>query len=253
MPYSMNDLPDSAKNLTKPQKEKFISVANAILETGADEGLAIATAIKEAKKIKKSIKIEKVSDETDNFIYATVYEQNLWTEKSTGRKFTICKSCNKALYIDELSDGYCSDCEEPLGDVHGDLADGETIEKACWNYLKGITEKANKTTQALKVIKNIINGESEIEITDVLKILKNDKYHVGYSHSIFDKSIGYPVENHCVRETIEAFGKQYDKITWKAGFIVDDYIFEKCLNGEIVGFSFGAFGSQIPLQNGDSE
>ena len=105
MPYSMNDLPDSAKNLTKPQKKKFVEIVNAILASGADEGVAIATAIKEAKKIKKSISIEKASDETDNFIYATVYEQNLWTEKSTGRKFTICKSCDKALYIDELSDG----------------------------------------------------------------------------------------------------------------------------------------------------
>lgn len=252
MPWSVNNVPPSAKNLTKPQKEKFISIANAILATGADEGLAIATAMKEAKKIKKSIDILKTENK-DNFIYATVYEQNLWIHKISGKKFTVCKSCDKPVYIEEAKGTLCPYCEAELGDYHNEFAQGSTVEKACWEYLKGITEKANKTTEALKVIQKVINGESEIEITDILKVLKNNKYHVGYGHSIFDKSIGYPVENHCLRETIEVFDDEYEKVTWKSGFIVDDYVFNKCINGDIVGFSFGGSGNISPLQENIDE
>lgn len=252
MPWSVNNLPPSAKNLTKPQKKKFVEVVNAILETGADEGLAIATAMKEAKKIKKSIEIKKSANK-DNFIYATVYEQNLWVHKQSGRKFTICNACDEPVYIDEANGVCCPSCNADLGDYHGDLMAGSTVEKACWEYLKGITQKANKTTEALKVIQKVINGESEIEITDILKVLKNNKYHVGYGHSIFDKSIGYPVENHCLRETIDVFGDEYEKITWKAGFVVDDYVFNKCINGDIIGFSFGGSGNISPLQENIDE
>lgn len=184
----------------------------------------------------------------DNFVYATVYEQNLWIEKSSGRNITICNDCGNQIYIDELTDGYCTKCEAPLGDAHGDLIEGSDVEFACWDYLKTINDKATLTTKALHIVQDIIDNKEDIDITDILKQLEKNKYHVGFSHQIFDESFGYPVENTCIRENIEIFGKNYEKITWKAGFILSDFLFEKCKNGEIVGYSFGGSGMQSPLK-----
>ena len=50
MPWSMNNLPESAKGLSDAQKTKFIGIANAMLKSGTDEGTAIATAMKKAKE-----------------------------------------------------------------------------------------------------------------------------------------------------------------------------------------------------------
>lgn len=189
----------------------------------------------------------KNSNNEDNFVYATIYEQNLWTHKTTGDKFTICKKCNTPHFIKDLDNGYCPSCEYPLGDYHGDLMSAEAVEKGCWAYLKNISDKATLTTKALEIVQDIIDGKSDIDISSVLKQLAKNKYHVGFSHSIFDEEIGYPAEMHNVHETIDAFGETYEKVTWKGGFVVCDSIFEKCKSGEIVGFSFGATGTFSPL------
>lgn len=49
MPWSMNNLPESAKGLSETQKEKFIAIANQMLKSGSPEGVAIATALKKCK------------------------------------------------------------------------------------------------------------------------------------------------------------------------------------------------------------
>ena len=203
MTWSKLNLPNSAKNLTDSQKDIFISVANKILSDGGSEEDSIKIALSQASKINKN---------KENFIYSTIYEQNLWTEKTTGRKITICKKCNKQIYIDTLDDGYCPECKNELLDYHGDGMDYEALEKSCWNYMKGITEKANMATEALGLIEKIITGEKEVDITNVVKYLKKNKHHVGYGHAIFDKSIGYPVEIHNKREKINIFGQEYDKV-----------------------------------------
>jgi len=57
MPYSkdkLEDLPDSTKNLTKKQKERFVDVFNALTSRGMKESEAIPLAIKQSKTIKKA-------------------------------------------------------------------------------------------------------------------------------------------------------------------------------------------------------
>jgi hypothetical protein len=50
MPWSENDYPDSMKNLSPAVRKDAIEIANAILKDGGDDGVAIATGIKQAKK-----------------------------------------------------------------------------------------------------------------------------------------------------------------------------------------------------------
>ena len=193
-----------------------------------------------------SVEFKKSKTSEDNFVYATIYEQNLWTHKKTGEKFTICKKCNTPHLIKDLTDGFCPECNTPLGDAHGDLMSAEAVEKACWSYLKNISDKATMATKALEVIQEIIDGDNP-DITDIMSELAKNKYHVGFSHSIFKEELGYPAEMHNLREDVEVFGDTYEKVTWKGGFVVCDTIFEKCKNGEIVGFSFGGNGTFSPL------
>lgn len=178
----------------------------------------------------------------DNFVYATVYAQNIWTQKATGNKFTICPECNKASYIADLNNGNCPECSSRCLDAHNEGLDSDAIEKACWGYLKTINDKANMSIKALDIIQKVINGENNIDITDIVSYLAVNKYHVGFLHEVFNEEIGYPVENHCVREKVEAFGEEYDKYIWKAGFVLSDDIFEKVKDGTIIGYSFGASG-----------
>lgn len=50
MPWTMDNLPDSAKNLTEEQKKKFVKIANAMMkQDGMKEEMAIATALKKCK------------------------------------------------------------------------------------------------------------------------------------------------------------------------------------------------------------
>lgn len=50
MPWKNGDYPTSYKNLPVKLRKKAVEIANAILEEGNDEGLAIATGLKHARE-----------------------------------------------------------------------------------------------------------------------------------------------------------------------------------------------------------
>lgn len=49
MPWYHGDFPPSYKNQPVKLREKAVEIANALLEDGADEGVAIATGLKQAR------------------------------------------------------------------------------------------------------------------------------------------------------------------------------------------------------------
>lgn len=53
MPWSNDYYPASMKNLAETTRKKAIEIANALLQKGLDEGIAIATAIKNAQRWEK--------------------------------------------------------------------------------------------------------------------------------------------------------------------------------------------------------
>lgn len=50
MPWTLNDYPDSLKNLNKATRKKAIEIANSMLDDGYDEGRAIPIATSKAKE-----------------------------------------------------------------------------------------------------------------------------------------------------------------------------------------------------------
>lgn len=50
MPWYNGDYPPSYKNQPVKLREKAVEIANALLEEGADEGIAIATGLKRARE-----------------------------------------------------------------------------------------------------------------------------------------------------------------------------------------------------------
>lgn len=50
MPWTLNDYPDSMKNLTKTTRKKAIDIANAMTDEGYDDNRAIPIAIEQAKE-----------------------------------------------------------------------------------------------------------------------------------------------------------------------------------------------------------
>ncbi|RLQ96508.1 DUF2188 domain-containing protein [Falsibacillus albus] len=53
MSWSMQDYPDSMKNLPEATKSKAIEIANALLDEGYEEGRAISIAIDRARSVKE--------------------------------------------------------------------------------------------------------------------------------------------------------------------------------------------------------
>jgi len=53
MPWYHGDYPPSYKNQPKKIREKAVEIANALLLDGADEGVAIATGLKNAREFFK--------------------------------------------------------------------------------------------------------------------------------------------------------------------------------------------------------
>ncbi len=65
MPWYNGDYPPSYKNQPIKLREKAVEIANAMLEEGTEEGIAIATGLKRAReffKSKKEAKNKKPSD-----------------------------------------------------------------------------------------------------------------------------------------------------------------------------------------------
>ena len=59
MPWYHGNYPPSYKNQPVKLREKAVEIANALLEEGADEGIAIATGLKRAREFFKNQNKEK--------------------------------------------------------------------------------------------------------------------------------------------------------------------------------------------------
>lgn len=64
MPWYNGDYPPSYKNQPKAVREKAVEIANALLEEGKEEGIAIATGLKHAREFfkEKEVKNKKKID-----------------------------------------------------------------------------------------------------------------------------------------------------------------------------------------------
>lgn len=51
MPWYNGDYPPSYKNQPRPLRDKAVEIANALLEEGVEEGIAIATGLKRAREV----------------------------------------------------------------------------------------------------------------------------------------------------------------------------------------------------------
>ncbi|NUY81959.1 hypothetical protein HUK80_13730 [Flavobacterium sp. MAH-1] len=56
MPWYNGDYPPSYKNQPEALREKAVEIANALLEDGTEEGIAIATGLKKAREYFKDKK-----------------------------------------------------------------------------------------------------------------------------------------------------------------------------------------------------
>ena len=63
MPWHNGDYPPSYKNQPYELREKAVEIANALLQDGADEALAIATGLKQARELLKNHKEKKQKSE----------------------------------------------------------------------------------------------------------------------------------------------------------------------------------------------
>lgn len=66
MPWPKGEYPPSYKNLAKPLREKAVEIANAILAESGDEGLAIATGLKQARAVMKNAKKKATTQKKSN-------------------------------------------------------------------------------------------------------------------------------------------------------------------------------------------
>lgn len=92
MPWTKKDYPVSMKNLATPVRHKAIEIANALIEQGMKEGVAIASAISRAKdwaanrgKKRTNAKGSRVTDEKTHGkdVYVTPSEKG-WALKEEG-------------------------------------------------------------------------------------------------------------------------------------------------------------------------
>lgn len=80
MPWSASDYPKAMTNLSPKERTQAISIANAILKDGGDEGMAIATGIARAKEAAKG---NKPSQGSTDSITAAFYEEVLSSHQET--------------------------------------------------------------------------------------------------------------------------------------------------------------------------
>lgn len=66
MPWYNGDYPPSYKNQPRKLREKAVEIANALLEEGLEEGVAIATGLKRAREHFAKEKTDKQPDKKSN-------------------------------------------------------------------------------------------------------------------------------------------------------------------------------------------
>lgn len=170
LPYkSIKDLPDSTKSLTTKQKHKFMEVVNAMLEEGVKEDIAIPTALKEAKKIKKA----SLDKET---MFSKSYILNLI-------KATISPSINdtpqEILKSTDQMISYEIVYEPDIKDAHEQWMSQDTIIKACENFNKNLADgyvKPNlfhlSNTELFTIEKTWVQPELDVLVEQTGEIIK---------------------------------------------------------------------------------
>jgi uncharacterized protein YdaT len=63
MPWYNGDYPPSYKNQPPELREKAVEIANALLQDGVEEGIAIATGLKQARELLKNHKEKTIKSE----------------------------------------------------------------------------------------------------------------------------------------------------------------------------------------------
>lgn len=177
------------------------------------------------------------------YVEAPVYVSNIY-KLSDGNEYTICEHCGEVNEVSE-SDGYCTSCEEPLGDAHGDLIDPENIEKLMFSYMETINDRIIKLDQ---MVKDLLLGKD----IDLIEYIKSAKHHIGFGHTVFTKDNGCLISSYLKREEIEINNEKVEKVAWMQGTKVSPEIFEKIQSGECKGYSFGAKGNRVKLNTGSN-
>lgn len=163
MPWTKNDLPPAAKNLSDKQKEVFVAAANAALKDGEDEGSAIAIGLVAAKKDKEDMKkslLESISE---------------LIEKAFGES----SKQQSPEILDEEMVSYEVIYEPFVKDAHGEWMSDKTIEKACENFNKNLESgvvKANlfhlKETEAFTIESSWIQKELDVQVVQTGELIK---------------------------------------------------------------------------------
>lgn len=193
MPFSKNNLdalPDSTKNLTKKQKEKFVDVFNALAEEGMEESQAIPLAITRAKSRKKVDKSKfQVFKSTDDelmeavevvYVPNTLDVHNQWMSPKTVRK--ACESFNKSLEDGvvkpnlfhameteafSIMKSWINECECYIGDQF--VPEGTWIAKLKYHDQELWELKKAGDLQGVSIsAKGLINPPKSTEVTDEL-------------------------------------------------------------------------------------
>lgn len=130
MPWSMSNLPDSTKNLSKKQKEIFVEVANDVLKETEDEAQAIMAGLAEAKEQTNKSLGEFLEDAIQKYFGGSSKEDPVKTEN-------IAKAVNteKQLFTAVV-------LRPNTTDAHGDVYDESTVEDACHSFSQ-FCRKAN--------------------------------------------------------------------------------------------------------------
>ena len=122
MPWSKNNLPPAAKNLTSNQKEIFVSVANSVLEETGDEERAIRAGLSRAKNMTEKSKLLKSFEEFLDKHFGG-------SEQESDPSMDVTKAVD-----DEQRMAMFVVLEPNVYDLHNDIYSEEEVWKACNNF-----------------------------------------------------------------------------------------------------------------------
>lgn len=140
--------------------------------------------------------------------------------------------------------------EPDVVDSQGDFAKADAIEKAAWNFMKGIQAKAKLTADVAKAFTAFVDavkkGDGEIDITDILEtIRKEDNSGLGLQHGYWGDELGDIVESFIAPTDMVIGDQTVTKGTWMMGVVWNDAVFQKVQAGDITGYSMGGSGTRV--------
>jgi Putative phage serine protease XkdF len=224
MPWTVADVDSHIKGLSPKQKRQWVHIANSSLSSCLAEGKSQTFCEGRAIRMASGSVDKRVTEDASSDIYTLVLKQE------APQRYTL-----GVVY-------------EPMQeDLQGDFAKAETIQAACWEFMRRLQGRRTLTKWTASLLDAIVKSlrhttPIRLDVTGMVDEILKAQGLLGDQHAHWDEDLGEVVECYCMPCDGVIGDAWISQGTWMLGAIWSPAYFAKIQAGERTGYSMGGKG-----------